>query len=115
MAWTAKDYLTAGLMTLGGFSVVKTTLSWLQPRVNEDDIDFIPDGDNSWVIIDTKHDTVLGHLLEIEEGFGVHLDYAPQELRFKIDCEAGLEKDLDAAKDVVIEYLAEYNLLDSAP
>lgn len=112
--WTWKDWGIAALAVVGGLKVVELVKGIVLPRVNEDDIEFIEQRGGSWQITDARTGYLLGQLEEDDDGFGVHLDYAPSipASHIVVEREFGVEKNLDAAKDVVVEYLRDVGLLE---
>lgn len=108
-----KDLVIPGFAVLGGVMVLDKLSGLLVQKVHEDDIDFIPQREGTWAIVDKESGNELGVLVVLEYGLRAYLDYAPDKeaVHYKLDWEAGVEKDLDAARDLVVDYLRTNNLL----
>jgi hypothetical protein len=116
MPFSFKNALLYGLAAFGGVKLVAPLLA-KPDRVDPDDIVFELLDDGEWIVRDTRSGARLGGLvIDDDEGLGLALDYAPggRFAKLIMEREYGLEKDLDAAKDVVVEYLRANDLLDES-
>jgi len=108
-----KSALLYGLAAFGGAKLVLPLL-FSPERVDPDDIVFQNKGRGEWLVFDSRSGARLGEFVIDDDGIGLSLDYAPggRFAKLVMEREYGVEKDLDAARDVVVEYLRQNDLLD---
>lgn len=106
--------LLYGLAAFGGAKLLLPVIN-RPAKVDPDDIEFYPQRRGEWSVRDARSGATLGALvIDDDEGVGLALDYAPggRFAKLVMEREYGIEKDLDAARDVVVQYLRANDLLD---